>query len=88
MRFAPTASEEALWRLLCAAQLGVAFRRQVPVGRYIADFAALPARLVVEVDGGYHAQRARADARRDEVLRRLGRQGQMKAEKAMHARSG
>ena len=38
----------------------------------IVDFLAPSARLVVEVDGGYHAQRARADERRDRKLRRLG----------------
>ena len=47
------------------------FRRQVPIGRYIVDFASYPARLVVEVDGGQHADRA-ADRLRD---RRLAVQG-------------
>jgi very-short-patch-repair endonuclease len=42
------------------------------VGRFIADFAAPSVRLIVEVDGGYHARRTRADAARDEKLRRLG----------------
>jgi adenine-specific DNA-methyltransferase len=42
------------------------------LGRYIADFLAPAARLIVEVDGGYHASRVRADARRDETLRRAG----------------
>jgi very-short-patch-repair endonuclease len=36
------------------------------------DFAAPAVRLVVEVDGGYHAGRVRADARRDRELQRLG----------------
>ena len=40
--------------------------------RFIVDFVAPQVRLVVEVDGGYHAQRAAADARRDSKLRRLG----------------
>jgi very-short-patch-repair endonuclease len=53
-------------------QLGVWFHRQVPLGRFIADFAALSARLVVEVDGGYHAQRRALDAQRDRALGRLG----------------
>jgi very-short-patch-repair endonuclease len=53
--------------------LGVQFRRQVPLAaRYIADFCAPAVRLVVEVDGGCHEQRRRADARRDAVLRALG----------------
>jgi very-short-patch-repair endonuclease len=72
MRAAPTASESALWSLLRAQQLGVRFRRQVPVGRYIADFVAPSARLIVEVDGGIHDGRAHLDARRDRALSRLG----------------
>ena len=73
MRAAPTASEGALWRLLRAQQLGVRFRRQAPVGlRYIADFLAPSARLIVEVDGGSHSGRAHVDARRDRALLRLG----------------
>jgi very-short-patch-repair endonuclease len=49
------------------------FRGQVVVlGRYVADFLAPTVKLVVEVDGSYHARRAAADARRDEALRRAG----------------
>ena len=72
MRQAPTDSEAALWRALRARQLGVEFRRQVPVLGFIVDFLAPAARLVVEVDGGYHEARVRPDARRDEKLRRAG----------------
>jgi very-short-patch-repair endonuclease len=43
-----------------------------PLGRFIADFLAPAERLVVEVDGGHHAERGRADARRDAVLARVG----------------
>lgn len=51
--------------------MGVVFRRQVPLlGRFIADFLAPAERLIVEVDGAYHAERARADARRDAALAR------------------
>ena len=42
MRSAPTRSEQALWELLRGKQRRVWFRRQVPVGRFIADFAAVP----------------------------------------------
>ena len=69
---APTPSEGRLWEELRASRLGVAFRRQAVLGEYIVDFLAPAARVVVEVDGGYHAGRARADARRDEWLRRRG----------------
>jgi len=73
MRAAPTTSEQTLWAALRADLLGIAFRRQVPLaGRFVVDFLAPAARLVVEVDGGYHEQRGRADARRDRALRRLG----------------
>jgi very-short-patch-repair endonuclease len=66
-------SEAALWRHLSGKKLGVQFRRQVPLGgRFIADFVAPAARLVVEVDGASHAKRTTADARRDRVLARLG----------------
>ena len=67
-----TLSEARLWESLKGSRLGVGFRRQVPVGRYIADFVAPSCKLVVEVDGGYHAGRAAADARRDQELNRLG----------------
>jgi very-short-patch-repair endonuclease len=51
----------------------VAFKRQVPLGeRYSADFFASSVGLVVEVDGGVHRNSRRADARRDEWLRRRG----------------
>ena len=72
MRQAPTDSEARLWRALRSSQLGVAFRRQVPLLGFIADFYAPSARLIVEVDGGYHARRVRADARRDRKLARAG----------------
>ncbi len=63
------------------------FRRQVPLaGRYIADFFAPAAGLVVEVDGSSHIHRRRADARRDRVLQRLGcRVLRLDAELVMHA---
>jgi very-short-patch-repair endonuclease len=72
MRAALTPSEAALWLHLRGGQLGVWFRRQVVVGRFVADFAAASVRLVVEVDGSAHARRAAADARRDRALARLG----------------
>jgi very-short-patch-repair endonuclease len=74
LRQALTVSEARLWsQLKGRQQLGVAFRRQVPLaGRYIADFVAPERKLIIEVDGGYHARRSRADERRDEKIRRLG----------------
>jgi very-short-patch-repair endonuclease len=73
MRRAPTSSEARLFDAVRAARLGVTFRRQVPLaGRFIVDLLAAELRLVVEVDGGYHARRCRADARRDRALARAG----------------
>ena len=72
MRFHATASEHLLWQAIRGRRLGVSFRRQVPLGRFIVDFLAPKARLVVEVDGAYHHAGRKADARRDEALRRLG----------------
>jgi very-short-patch-repair endonuclease len=72
MRQAPSASEQALWSALSGSKLGVGFRRQFVVGHFIADFAAPLRKLIVEVDGGYHCARTKADSSRDEKLRRLG----------------
>jgi very-short-patch-repair endonuclease len=53
--------------------LGVVFRRQAPLlSRFIADFLAPSQRVVIEVDGPYHGERSRADARRDAALERAG----------------
>jgi very-short-patch-repair endonuclease len=72
MRLSPTMSEARLWQALQGSRVGVGFRRQVVIGEYIVDFLAPAARLVVEIDGGCHARRCRADARRDRVLERAG----------------
>jgi very-short-patch-repair endonuclease len=73
MRHAPTFAEARLFEAVRGGRLGVSFRRQVPLaGRFIADLYAAEVRLVVEVDGGYHAGRGRAGARRDRVLGRIG----------------
>ena len=72
MRHQPTPSEAKLWEAIRNGQLGVAFKRQVRIGNFIADFLAPAAKLIVEVDGGSHFGRAAADARRDRKLARLG----------------
>ena len=72
MRQFSTQSEQRLWAAIRGKRLGVAFRRQVVVGEFIVDFLAPAVYIVVEVDGGYHSSRAKADARRDRVLARLG----------------
>jgi very-short-patch-repair endonuclease len=72
MRHNCTDTEQTLWRQLSGKKLGVAFKRQVVVNRFVVDFLAPAVRLAVEVDGGYHSQRAAADARRHRVLQRSG----------------
>jgi very-short-patch-repair endonuclease len=70
-----TDAEQRLWARLRRKQiLGVQFYRQKPLGKYIADFYAPGARLVVEVDGSQHfdPRRAEHDRRRTVYLKRLG----------------
>jgi very-short-patch-repair endonuclease len=52
-----TPAEARMWSLLKGSQTGVRFRRQVPVGPWIADFASLQIRLVIEVDDTSHQWR-------------------------------
>jgi very-short-patch-repair endonuclease len=64
-----TTAEDVLWRHLRRVEInGSHFRRQVPIGPYIADFACLKKRLVIEVDGSQHGNDI--DSRRDEVRTR------------------
>jgi very-short-patch-repair endonuclease len=72
MRSFATPSEALLWSELRGGRLGVRFVRQAVIGPFIVDFLAPALRLVVEVDGGYHARRRKADERRDAKLRRWG----------------
>jgi N-methylhydantoinase B len=66
-----TEAEQVLWKELRKYNLGWRFRRQFPIPPYIADFACLEARLIVEADGGQHARPADHDLR-DSELRRQG----------------
>jgi len=60
-----TDAERKLWYALRDRRFaGMKFRRQVPVGPYVADFVCYEARLIIEVDGGQHAESAK-DRRRD-----------------------
>ena len=68
-----TTAEHALWYRLRDRQLhGHRFRRQVPIGLYIADFACLPVKLVIEVDGAQHVDDMAHDARREAFLASRG----------------
>ncbi len=69
-----TEAERRLWRAIRAHRLeGIAFRRQMPIGRYITDFAAPDHRLIVELDGSQHGDRRLAhDGVRDAFLKSSG----------------
>src|SRR4051794_1266965 len=68
LRSNSTQAELKLWNRLRARMLGSKFVRQEPIGPYTVDFACREKRLVVELDGGQHAESA-ADRVRDEWLR-------------------
>ncbi len=75
LRQQSTEAEKLLWRYLCGKQLeGIKFRRQQPIGEYIVDFVSFSHKLVVEVDGGQHAQPREQlrDRRRDAWLQEQG----------------
>lgn len=65
--------EKRLWIQLRAARFqGIKFRRQKVIGNYIADFAANDPKLVIELDGGTHAERADYDTERTRFLEAEG----------------
>jgi very-short-patch-repair endonuclease len=73
LRKRQTRAEELLWRNLRARQLEDAkFRRQVPLGDYIVDFISFEKKIIIELDGGQHAETTASDATRDAWLRGRG----------------
>jgi very-short-patch-repair endonuclease len=69
LRRQATEAETKLWQKLRGGQIaGVRFRRQEPIGPYIVDFCSFDPKLVIEVDGGQHAERVAADERRTAFL--------------------
>ena len=72
MRSESSDAEHRLWQILRAHRFaGYKFRRQVPLDFYIADFVCFAERLIVELDGGQHAE-STSDPRRDAYLRAQG----------------
>ncbi|AZO72544.1 MAG: endonuclease domain-containing protein [Mesorhizobium sp.] len=68
----PTEAEDRLWQELRGRRLdNIKVRRQVPMGRYVADFVCAEARLIVEIDGSQHAE-SRHDQERDAELKARG----------------
>ena len=69
LRHDATDAERVLWRHLRSRQVqGLKFRRQFPIAGFIADFACVEARLVIELDGGQHADRVVEDQARSARL--------------------
>jgi len=71
-RRAMSLPEVKLWALLRRSPGGVSFRRQHPIGPYVADFYCPAAKLVIEVDGQTHDFTVERDEARDEFMRGLG----------------
>ena len=73
LRNSPTDAERRLWFHLRKRSLrGFKFRRQFPIAGFIADFACIEAQLVVELDGGQHADAVAYDAMRTRKLQANG----------------
>ena len=72
LRRTMTDAEKAFWKGVRAGQIaGHKFRRQWPIGGYIADFVCLEQKLIVEIDGSQHADSA-SDKQRTENLEAMG----------------
>jgi very-short-patch-repair endonuclease len=63
-----TKHERILWNALRASLPHAKFRRQVPLGPYVADFCCHSARLIIELDGGQHAEAVDYDGARTRFL--------------------
>lgn len=72
LRARMTPEEEIVWSCLRVKKLGVKFRRQAIIRGWIVDFWCPELRLVIEIDGKWHASRRYYDTFRDSELMRLG----------------
>jgi very-short-patch-repair endonuclease len=72
LRRQATPAERYLWQHLRRSAIGVKFRRQAPLLRFVADFYCASKGLVVEIDGAVHKERREYDARRDQELAEFG----------------
>ncbi|TGQ50848.1 endonuclease domain-containing protein [Mesorhizobium sp. M1C.F.Ca.ET.193.01.1.1] len=72
MRREATEAEDRLWQELRGRRLDkIKFKRQAPIGRFVADFLCAKARLIIEIDGSQHADSLR-DQARDAALKARG----------------
>ena len=73
LRTNATDTEQKIWYFLRNRQFEqFKFRRQHPIGVYIVDFVCLEQKLIVELDGGQHAEKTPYDTRRTKTLREKG----------------
>jgi very-short-patch-repair endonuclease len=73
LRARETWAEDALWEALRARRLDdLKFRRQHPIGPFVVDFCCADCRLVIELDGGVHADQQTHDAEREALLAASG----------------
>ena len=73
LRERQTPHEHELWQQLRAKRFsGYKFRRQQPLGRFVVDFVCFSKKLILEIDGGQHAEAAEHDAQRDALLKQGG----------------
>jgi very-short-patch-repair endonuclease len=73
LRSGMTDAERLLWQALRYKQLaGQRFRRQFPIGKFIADFVCIEQKLVIELDGGQHQDQVEYDQLRTDFLLQNG----------------
>ncbi|MDK1030187.1 MAG: DUF559 domain-containing protein [Anaerolineae bacterium] len=75
LRKVPTPAERILWAALRGNKLnGISFRRQHAIGKYIVDFCAIKAKLIIELDGSQHLDQEEYDTKRTAYLEAQGYQ--------------
>ena len=72
LRATMTDAERNLWHSIRKNQLGVRFRRQHPIEKFTVDFACLDQKVVLEIDGGQHANESVRDESRTRILEAHG----------------
>ncbi len=73
LRKQQTKTEHIVWQHIRAKRLkGLKFKRQQPLGNYIVDFICFEASLIIEIDGGQHAENKEYDKQRDDWLQTQG----------------
>jgi very-short-patch-repair endonuclease len=72
LRKEPTPAERKLWAIIRNDQLGVNFRRQHAIGKYIPDFICVQKKLIIELDGNQHLEQEKYDNERTKYLESQG----------------